>query len=232
MTNLVHTGIQTDSRPLIRNIPGLEFWTSETHLPTLKRYGRSADVTYSITTQVKDTDFFNDVLIRLAYLHAFPRSIPNDNATNKQDTPDEMEIGLYDSINRVFNDAKDETFYDGFDSHFSESISQFILDFGVPAVLVIGKILESNFRASETAEETLRQMGKIVDKRTHTTRLALLLRKLSSPNPRIRDAASIGIASLDDPAAIPLLQRAVETEQSAWVRTNLALTLKQILEDI
>lgn len=231
MTNiLVHPDIHADSSLLIRNIPSLEFWTSETRLPIYKRSGCSADVSYSIT-QDKNTDYLEDITIyRLVYIHAFPRSIPDGNATSKVEINEELEVVLRNSITQTFDAAKDETFHDGFDSQFSESISRFILDFGIAAVLMIEKIMESPSTTLETTEETLRQIGKITDTRTHATRLALLLRELWSPNPRIRDAASLGIAYLDDPSAIPFLRRAVETEQSAWVRTNLALTLEQIAE--
>lgn len=230
--NLVHVDTQTDNNLLNRNIPGLKFWTSETHLPSVKRSGRSADVFYSITQNKDDYYLEDNISYRLIYIHAFPRSIPDENATNQKEINEEVDGMLRNSITRAFDAANNETFYDGFDSYFSETISRFILAFGVQAIVIIEEILESNPSASETVEETLRQLGKIVDPHTHAARLALLLRAIGDRNPRIRDAASIGIASLDDPVAIPFLHHAIKTEPSAWVRTNLTLTLQQISKDM
>lgn len=219
MTNLAQTDFQNDD---IRIIPHLEFLTSETHLPVLRRSDHNINVVYSVTQD-------NDTVYMLRFIHSIPHFTPTENATIKQES-NELDLSLHNSIAHAFNAARDEEFHDGFDSRFSESISQFIWDFGVAAVLVIEKILESPSSTDETTEETLRQLGKIEDARTHATRLVLLLRELGSPNPRIRDAASIGIADLDDPSAIPFLRRAIEAEQTGWLRTNLDLTLSQLLE--
>lgn len=74
------------------------------------------------------------------------------------------------------------------------------------------------------AEEALRQVGCMNDKKTHSARRSLLEHSLESPDMRIRDAASIGIETMEDPAAIPALKRAIENEQVGWLR--------QYLEDI
>ena len=177
-------------------------------------------------------NFGESHVYRIAYIHTLPSHIPVESDTNIREMTSDMDDMMHSAITYAFTNAKHETFYDGIDSQFCDIISQFVMAYGAAAISSIEKILDSSSSTIETTEEALRQMGKITDAHTHAARLDLLLRKLSSPIPRIRDAVSIGLASLDDPSAIPFLLHAVETEQSAWVRTNLALSLKQLSEDM
>ena len=64
--------------------------------------------------------------------------------------------------------------------------------------------------------------------RTRRSRLAVLTSSLKSPDPRLRDAASIGLAALDDPAAIEDLRDAVDREAVPQLRHNLTLALDQL----
>lgn len=135
-----------------------------------------------------------------------------------------------DDIGAIFRDAGDGIFHDGMDSEFSRRLRDAIARHGDAAITALEPFLHDPGGSVEASEEALRLLGDIEDARTHAARLALLLCALESPNARIRDAASIGLAALDDPAAIDGLRRAVEAERSAWLRTNLELTLSQILE--
>lgn len=135
-----------------------------------------------------------------------------------------------DDIGAIFRDADAEIFHDGMDSDFSRRLRDAIARHGDAAITALEAHLLAPTSSSEAPEEALRLLGTIKDTRTHATRLALLLRALESPHLRLRDAASIGIAALDDPAAIDGLRRAIEAERSGWLRTNLDLTLSQLLE--
>ena len=53
-------------------------------------------------------------------------------------------------------------------------------------------------------------MGLIEDSATHTTRLAVLEESLKSGLVGLRDAAGLGIASMDDPAALPAPLKALD----------------------
>lgn len=48
------------------------------------------------------------------------------------------------------------------------------------------------------------------------------------PTCGIRDAASIRIEAMEDPAAIPNLKRAIENEQSEWLQQYLKDVMKQL----
>lgn len=135
-----------------------------------------------------------------------------------------------DDIGAIFRDADDETFHDGMDSEFSRRLRDAIARHGNAAIEALDTLLHDPKSNTEASEEALRVLGDIEDARTHAARLALLLRALESPNARIRDATSIGLAALDDPAAIDSLRCAIKAERSAWLRTNLDLTLRQLLE--
>lgn len=135
-----------------------------------------------------------------------------------------------DDIGAIFRDADAEIFHDGMDSDFSRRLRDAIARHGDAAITALEACLLAPGSNIEASEEALRLLGDIEDTRTHGARLALLLRALESPDPRLRDAASIGLATLDDPAAIDGLRRAIEAERSGWLRTNLDLTLSQLLE--
>ncbi len=146
------------------------------------------------------------------------------------ENPDVPEDAPGDDIGAIFRDADDETFHDGMDSEFSRRLRDAIARHGNAAIKTIETFLHDPKSSTEASEETLRVLGDIGDARTHVARLALLLCALESPDARIRDAASIGLVALDDPAAIDGLRRAIEAERSAWLRTNLDLALSQLLE--
>ena len=135
-----------------------------------------------------------------------------------------------DDIGAILRDADAEIFHDGMDSEFARRLRDAIARHGDAAIMALETCLLAPTSSSEAPEEALRLLGDIEDTRTHAARLALLLRALESPHLRLRDAASIGIAALDDPAAIDGLRRAIEAERSGWLRTNLDLTLSQLLE--
>lgn len=148
------------------------------------------------------------------------------------ENPDVPDSAPGDDIGAIFRDADDEIFHDGMDSEFSRRLRDAIALHGNTAIETLETRLLAPESNTEASEEALRVLGDIKDTRTHAARLALLLRALESPDARIRDAASIGIAALDDPAAIDGLQCAIEAERSAWLRTNLDLTLRQLLEHL
>jgi hypothetical protein len=57
---------------------------------------------------------------------------------------------------------------------------------------------------------------------------AVLLRFLAAPDVRVRHIAATGLAELDDPAAIPELQRALAVEHSERLRAHLRVVLDQL----
>ena len=125
-------------------------------------------------------------------------------------------------------EAVDEVFLDGMESAFSQAVKNVIGGYGDIAVYAIERLLSSQKANAETAGEILRQIGSIEDSSTHRSRLTVLTDQLKSPDPRIRDAASLGLAALDDPTAISDVQTALKRESSPRLRENLKLVLDQL----
>ena len=133
-------------------------------------------------------------------------------------------------LEAMFAVAGEETFFDGMDSDFARNFKSMVRSYGHAAIDSIGRMIRSQRLDVEVAGEALRQIGSVDDVRSHRSRLALLLQALESPDPRLRDAASIGIATMDDPTAIEGVRRAEEQESSPQLRHNLQLVLDQLEE--
>lgn len=137
-------------------------------------------------------------------------------------------VALKDTLQKMFFDARDEIFEDGMSSFFSAGLIRIVQDHGIAAVHALKGIISASDVNAEVAEEVLRQIGYMDDKRTYRHRLSLLVGALESPNTRIRDAASIGIEAMDDPAAIESLQRAIDRERHEQLRQNFKDVLAQL----
>lgn len=141
-----------------------------------------------------------------------------------------LECALDGSFESLFDRAMGETFFDGGDSQFNQDIAMAIEVYGDVAVRSFHKALTSHADEAEVIEEALRSIGLIEDVRTHHSRLAILVSELHSENPRTRDAASVGIASMDDPAAIPSIEQALQNEQSELLKASFQSALRQLRE--
>ena len=131
----------------------------------------------------------------------------------------------------AFVAASEEVFEAGFDSNFSLTLDALVRTHGKVAIEVLDQAIR-NERNFEVKAEATQQIGSIEDARTHNRRLALLLHHLKSEDARIRDAASIGLADMDDPSAIPAVGEALRRETSASLRRNLELVLGQLEETV
>ncbi len=139
-----------------------------------------------------------------------------------------QEVYLLGRLNAAFVEAVDEVFADGMESAFSRKLRWIIRTHGDVAIHAIDRVMEFEQVNVEVAGEVLRQVGSIADPQTRHSRLILLLRKLESTDPRIRDAASIGIAAMDNPVASESIRAAVERERSTVLKRNLQLVLDQL----
>lgn len=135
---------------------------------------------------------------------------------------------LVDMLRELFHRANYEVFEDGMDSDFSNNLNRTIRDFGVAAISALERMISADHVNPEVAAEALIWVGRMDDEATQHTRLTMLERALESSNVCIRDAASIGIGAMDDPAAISSLRRAIDREQCGLLRQNLKDTLEQL----
>lgn len=130
-------------------------------------------------------------------------------------------------LKKTFDLAVGKIFEDGVESTFSFSLHSLIVRFGEKAVRGIDMILR--YENIEVAVETLRQLGTVEHIPTHAVRLSLLIYNLKSSDPRIRDAASLGIANMDDSIVINDIREAVEDENIPTLKKSLEVILAQLL---
>lgn len=131
------------------------------------------------------------------------------------------------SLRSLMSNPQEEIFEDGMESDLSRKLHAIIRGFGPPCVELLSELLMSNSINCEVASEVLRQVGLVKHPQTHSDRLFLLTSALKFEDPRLRDATSIGLASMDDPAALPALEAAILVEPSSAIRRNLNLVVKQ-----
>jgi hypothetical protein len=138
---------------------------------------------------------------------------------------------IVEQFQNLFVAAHEERFEDGMESHFSHHILALLNQYGTPAFVELGNlILRSNINI-EAAAEACRWVGRIENPATHGTRRALLEGVLlGAQYARIRDGAALGLASLDDPISIPVLQKAIEHETVPELRHDLQQVLNQLIE--
>lgn len=161
------------------------------------------------------------------------RDLPILGAKNRSDG---MQVEEYESrsgnllrvrIDRLIADAKNEVFVDGMDSTFSRQLHRIIETFGHRAIRALEMAMERRLNV-EVAEELLRQLGYMEDSGTHGGRLNILLQSLKFPDPRVRDAASIGLAAMDDRRALPAVRAAYRNECYALVKDSLKMVVDQL----
>lgn len=128
----------------------------------------------------------------------------------------------------AFDAAKDEDFEDGMESRFSTALEIVIQTYGDVAVKAIANNLNMPNLGSEVIVETLRQLGNIKHQPSRPLRREILLSYLMPEVLRFRDAASLGLAALDDPTAIPKLREAVEHEIHPLLKRKLQAVLTQL----
>jgi len=130
----------------------------------------------------------------------------------------------------LFAAGKEEVFRDGVETAFSRGLIARIEKFGNIAIIILTDLIVGEQVHPEVAGEALRWIGRIDNPPTYNDRRQLLEYSLSSPSPTIRDGALLGLASLDDPVSIPVLEKAVEQERIKELRQDMQQALKQLTE--
>ena len=137
-------------------------------------------------------------------------------------------LHLASEFELYIHQAQGETFADGMSSTFTDRVLESIKKHGPAAVRAWEQIVIKTGNTHETGEELLRQLGILMDHPSHEARLQTLANFLEHPDPRMRDAAGLGLSFLDDPKALPLVGKALSQEQELWLKGNLALVIKQL----
>jgi hypothetical protein len=80
----------------------------------------------------------------------------------------------------------------------------------------------------EVASEALVWLARIKDTESYESRRLLLIKALLSPSSQVRDGASLGLALLNDRAAIPWARLAVQWERNNELKNDMSKVLSQL----
>lgn len=135
---------------------------------------------------------------------------------------------LYAQFREILREAEGAAFFDGMNSPLAEKTGRIIALNGDYAIEALKRILDKRQNEIEIVEEILREVRLLRDEPTRRQRLNLLTGMLASREARIRDAASLGLSFMEDPAALSALHAARQAETENWVSKNLRLAIDQL----
>ena len=128
----------------------------------------------------------------------------------------------------IFQNARELQFEDGIETEFSREMIALVKAYGPMSRDILARLFEDKRMSPEVLSEALRWLGRMDDERSYETRLWLLERGLTSPAALVRDGATLGLASMDDPRAIPYLSDAIHSEKLTELRKDMGQVLAQL----
>lgn len=141
------------------------------------------------------------------------------------------QIDLAAKAQQLFLDAREEWFEAGMDSPFSIGVERMILEFGSLAVDQIGTLVFSRQTPDHVAAEAAKTMGNIDHPSSSEARRVSLEKALCSESHHVRDAAGLGLDSMNDPLAVPALSRAIGIEHFPSLKADLQAVLNHLMSD-
>ena len=132
------------------------------------------------------------------------------------------------ALDRAFRHGSEEVFEYGMESSFSRTLDSLIRSYSNDAVVEVKRIL-THTDISLDVRKSASTAWAIEHNPTSQSRLSLLIDHLWSEQVGVRDCAALGMASMDDPSAIYLIQHAVRVEKSDRLREDLQLVLDQLI---
>ena len=119
---------------------------------------------------------------------------------------------------------------DGFEDGFTLGLKREIYEQGA-SILRQFEILASRKSISlSTQIEALKVFGRVDDVKTRAQRLQILMRLLSSSEPAIRDASTVGLGYLEDVGALVALHQAASREIDKDIRDNMIAVARDLSE--
>lgn len=138
----------------------------------------------------------------------------------------EEQIGS--EVSALFEAAAGEIFEDGIESRFSQGLVSLITSLGNAAVKSVADIIISGHANSEVSSEALRWIGRLDNPQSSSNRLWLLESCLNCGSAKIRDGAILGLASMDNPKAIPYIKNAMEREHLSELKKDMQQVIDQL----
>ncbi len=124
------------------------------------------------------------------------------------------------AICRICREASDYQFEDGMNSPFEVELRKLVFLHEIMALEALHAFIEHG-NSNTIAAEALRIIGAINAPSIHPYRKWLLQKYLQHRSPYIRDGAIVGLLYLDDPATLPRVEAAIETETSSLLKEDL-----------
>lgn len=140
------------------------------------------------------------------------------------DETDQLKAGIL----ALAEAADHEGFEDGMRSAFARNMRLLIMKHGTEALKAFQELATSRMLNAEVIAEGLRLSGRLEDHETRSYRFWLLTSFLEHRSSLVRDAASLALADMDDPRAMPFLQDAIEREPNPSLKED----LKMLVDDL
>lgn len=115
----------------------------------------------------------------------------------------------------VFSLGADEVFEPGFETPFSESLQEAILNYGHRALSITEDRLDSGEMTLELMGETIRWLGYLDDSKSQNWRRRLIEKYLKHASFNVRYSALMGISFIKDVRSIDALDEALASEKSS-----------------
>jgi len=132
------------------------------------------------------------------------------------------------TIERVFALADLVEFEDGIENEFTKQLKSLVKEWGGSAIVKLAPMIFRPAIRTEIAAQTLLCLGRIDDKGSVSARSRILRRGLLSSSAKVRDAATVGIASMADRGAKADLVAAVERESIPSLRDDMRAVLEYL----
>ena len=163
-----------------------------------------------------------------AVVEAYPYYPPVRDAPNGSELRLDITKFADDLLQELIAEAREEVFIDDWESAFSIGLTRLIHRCGEGTIQAITGHMVSTHVNIEVVGEIMRVLGGIKHPATKDGRVTLLLVGLRSPDPRVRDAASLGISALDDSRLLADVQAAVARETIPELRKDLQQVADQL----
>ena len=228
-------------RALDRMVGTYRFFTQELGHPLLPErayaYSAALEIVPSSTIVEPEPDLWTSTNTFIAhrplliagaeFAPSFAAQLESVTAT----TPETIEVRreyLRARSSIALSEGKAESFEFGMDSQLSQRLSRLVLVYGTETVQALIGVLAEGPISISVLGEVFRTLGRIHSETTRDARRALLLHYLNTGDLRVRHVAATGLASLDDPAAIPALEKMLMSEGSEKFRMHLRQVLTQL----
>mgnify|MGYP003381382408 CR=1 FL=1 len=141
----------------------------------------------------------------------------------------ECDPELFDQVQTLFDHGASEFFQDGLNSQFSRSLISLLATHRGAALQAVAQYLFTGSAKPDVKSEALRWIAEYRDSATAHESLRILRRSLLDSSPRVRDGAILGLASIDDPRALPLLREARQAEGVAELGRLIDSVVEQLI---